>query len=210
MKSPNAHNQERHDLLRRRPLASDVIQEWFRTEVLPLEPALMRLLRRHWRYPEDLPDMRQEIYVRLFEAAGRDGLPLSTRAFVFQCARNLLVDRARRAQVVSFDIVADLEELEEQPQADFTPEQLADARQELQMLDAALDDLSPRCREVLLLRKVDGLTHKEISSRLGIAEGTIEKQITLGVRALAEKLCAQGVAAAANWKRRMSRGERDQ
>ncbi len=154
--------------------------------------------------------MRQEIYVRVFESATKNGLPLSTPAFVFQCARNLLVDRARRAQVVSFDVVADLEELEEQPQADFTPEQLTDAKQELELLEAALDDLSPRCREVLILRKIDGLTHKEISARLGIAEGTIEKQITLGVRALAQTLCAQGVAAAADWMRRMSRGERDQ
>lgn len=201
---------ERQQALRGRPLAADVIKEWFSTEVLPLEPALMRLLRRHWRHPEDLPDLRQEIYVRVFEAAAKDGLPLSTPAFVFQCARNLLIDRARRAQVVSFDVVADLEELEEQPQADFTPEQLTDARQELQLLETALGDLSPRCREVVILRKIDGLTHKEISTRLGIAEGTIEKQITLGVRALAETLCAQGVAAAADWIRRMSRGERDQ
>ncbi|MDC8786800.1 RNA polymerase sigma factor [Roseateles koreensis] len=121
---------------------------------MPLEPALMRLLKRHWRHPDDLPDMRQEIYVRVFEAVKRDGLPLSTPAFVFQCARNLLVDRARRAQVVSFDTVADLEELEEQPQADFTPEQLVNATQELALLESALDDLTPRRREVLTLLKV--------------------------------------------------------
>lgn len=191
-------------------LAGHVVNDWFSAEVLPLEPALMRLLRRHWRHPEDVPDLRQEIYVRVYEAAARDGLPASAPAFVFTCARNLLVDRVRRAQVVSFDTVADLEDLPEQPQSDFTPERLADARQELQLLQVALDDLSPRCREVVVLRKIDGLSNKEISKRLGIAEGTVEKQITLGVRALAETLCAQGVAAAATWMRRMRRGERDQ
>jgi len=187
-----------------------MVNEWFSAEVLPLEPALMRLLRRHWRYAEDLPDMRQEIYVRVYEAAARDGLPASTPAFVFACARNLLVDRARRAQVVSFETVADLEEMPEQPQADFTPERLADARQELRLLQVALDDLSPRCREVVMLRKIEGLSQKEIAKRLGIAEGTVEKQITLGVRALAETLYAQGVEVAAAWMRRMRRGERDQ
>jgi RNA polymerase sigma factor (sigma-70 family) len=191
------------------PLA-EAVNEWFCAEVLPLEPALMRLLRRHWRYQEELPDLRQEIYVRVYEAAARDGVPSSTPAFVFTCARNLLVDRVRRAQVVSFDAVADLEELPEQPESDFTPEQLADARQELSMLQMALDDLSPRCREVVILRKIDGLSHTEIAKRLGIAKGTVEKQITLGVRALAETLYSQGVEAAATWMRRMRRGEREQ
>jgi RNA polymerase sigma-70 factor (ECF subfamily) len=194
----------------RRHLPAELVNDWFSGEVLPLEPALMRLLRRHWRHPEDVPDLRQEIYVRVYEAVTRDGLPASAPAFVFTCARNLLVDRVRRAQVVSFDTVADLEDLPEQPQSDFTPERLADARQELALLQVALDDLSPRCREVVVLRKIDGLSNKEISKRLGIAEGTVEKQITLGVRALAETLCAQGVAAAATWMRRMHRGERDQ
>jgi RNA polymerase sigma-70 factor (ECF subfamily) len=187
-----------------------MVDEWFADEVLPLEPALMRLLRRHWRYPEDLPDLRQEVYVRVYEAASRDGLPDATAAFIFTCARNLLVDRARRAQIVSFDTVADLEELPDVPQADFTPERLADARQELRLLQVALDDLSPRCREVVMLRKIEGLTHKEIAKRLGIAEGTVEKQITLGVRALAQTLYSQGVDAAAAWVQRMRRGEQDQ
>lgn len=192
------------------PLAIDVVSDWFSTEVLPLEPALMRLLRRHWRHPEDLPDLRQEVYVRVYESVRQDGFPLSTSAFVFVCARNLMVDRARRAQVVSFDVLADLEELPEQPGTDFTPERLTDAKQELQLLELALDELSPRCREVILLCKIEGLTHKQISDRLGIAEGTIEKQITVGVRSLAERLCAQGVTAAVAWVRRMGRREREQ
>lgn len=170
----------------------------------------MRLLRRHWKHHEDLPDLRQEIYMRVYESAQRDGVPDSTAAFVFTCARNLMVDRVRKAQVVPFETVADLEELPEQPQADFTPERLAESRQKLRLLEVAFDGLSPRCREVVLLRKVEGLSHKEIAARLGIAEGTIEKQITIGVRALAQTLFSQGVEVAAEWVNRMRRGEQDQ
>lgn len=187
-----------------------MIYDWFSDEVLPLEPALMRLLSRHWRHPEDLPDIRQEVYIRVYEAAKRDGIPDATAAFVFTCARNLLVDRVRRSQVVPFETVADLEELPDRPGSGFTPEQLVDARQDMELLEDALNDLSPRCREVVVMRKIEGLTHKEIAERLGIAEGTIEKQITLGVRALAETLYAQGVGAASAWVQRMRRGEKDQ
>ncbi|WP_457326203.1 RNA polymerase sigma factor [Roseateles sp. P5_E11] len=187
-----------------------MIAEWFSKEVLPLEPALMRLLRRHWRHAEDLPDLRQEVYMRVYESAQRTGVPEATAAFVFTCARNLLVDQVRRAQVVPFEVVADLEDLPAQPSNDFTPERLAESRQKLELLQLALDDLPPRCREVVMLRKIDGLSNKEIADRLGIAEGTIEKQITVGVRALAETLFAQGIEAAAGWMKRMRRGERDQ
>lgn len=183
---------------------------WFTEAVLPLEPALMRLLRRHWRHADDLTDLRQEIYLRVCQSAKESGLPDSARAFVFTCARNLLVDQARRAQVVSFETVADLEELPEQPADDFGPERLVGAKGELRLLEAALDALSPRCREVVVLRKIEGLTHSEISERLGIALGTIEKQITLGVRAIAQTLYEQGVEAAATWMRRVRREERDQ
>ena len=202
----------------RPPLKSDasgdsalgVVDDWFSTEVLSMEAALTRFLRRHWRQPDDIPDLRQDIYIRVYESAIDAGIPASTPAFVFTCARNLLVDRARRARIVSFEMIADLEAIPEQPDADFSPEHIAAAREELKLLQVALDDLSPRCREVVMLRKIDGLSHREIAEQLGIAHGTVEKHITIGVRALADSLFAQGVEAASAWMQRMRRGESDQ
>ncbi len=169
----------------------------------------MRLLRRHWRRSDEWPDLRQDIYVRLYETVARTGLPAQTPAYVFACARNLLIDRARRAQVVSIDVVAELEALPGLPVDDFTPERRAGAREELRLLQSALEDLPPRCRDVVALRKIEGLSQKEIAARLGIAEGTVEKQVTLGVRALAETLMAQGVELAATWGGRLRRREHD-
>jgi RNA polymerase sigma factor (sigma-70 family) len=186
-----------------------VLDDWFVDQVLPLEPALMRFLRRHWRRSDEWADLRQDIYVRLYETAARDGLPAQTPAYVFACARNLLIDHARRAQVVSIDTVAELESLPDLPSDDFTPERLASARGELRLLQAALDDLPPRCREVVMLRKVEGLSQKQIALRMRIAEGTVEKQITLGIRALAQALMNQGVEVAARWARRLRPNEHD-
>ena len=71
------------------------LDDWFLTEVMPLEPALMRFLRRNWRNPSEIADLRQDLYVRLYDA-GREGLPTQTKAFVFRAARNLLINRALR------------------------------------------------------------------------------------------------------------------
>lgn len=47
-----------------------------------------------------------------------------------------------------------------------TPEQQLSARQQLQRLQRALDRLPPRCREVIELRKIDGLSQREAAQRM--------------------------------------------
>jgi RNA polymerase sigma factor (sigma-70 family) len=190
------------------PLLAAVVDAWFVEAVLPLEPALMRFLRHHWREPEDVADLRQDVYVRMYESALRDGLPQNTAAVVYTCARHLIIDRARRAQVVSIETVADLEALDLAGD-EIGPERRAGAREELRLLQAALDGLPPRCRAVVTLRKIDGLSQREVAQHLGIAEGTVEKQITLGIRALAESLYAHGVEITMAWGRRLRDREND-
>ena len=185
--------------------AAEALDRWFVEEVLPLEPALMRMLRRHWRRADDIADLRQEVYTRVYESAGRDGLPANTGAYVFRSARNLLIDQARRARIISFDLVAELEELPESPRDEWSPERVSSARAELRMLERALGELPPRCREVVSLRRIEGISQKDIAARLGIAEGTVEKHVTLGMRALAESLAGQGVETAAEWLARTGR-----
>lgn len=167
------------------------LDDWFVREVLPLEGALMRYLRRNWRDATELPDLRQEVYVRLYEAA-RKGLPEAVSPFLFATARNLLIDRARRAQIVSIETWADLE-VSEMVADDLSPERHASGRSELQLLQEALDELSARCREVVQLRKIDGMSQREVAAHMGIQEDTVEKQIAKGMRALADALLLKGV-----------------
>ena len=187
------------------PAAADAVEQWFVDEVLPLETALTRLLRSCWRRADDIPDLRQEIYVNVFESAARDGIPQFTQAWLFRCARNLLINKARRARVVPFELIADVDELADPPSEHRTPERLAAASHEVELLDAAFEALPPRCRQVMTLRMVDGLSQKEIATRLGIVEGTVERQVTLGIRALAEDLSVRGVESAVSWMRRWRR-----
>lgn len=187
------------------PALETALDRWFVEDVLPLEPALMRLLQRHWRRVDEIADLRQEVYTRVYENAGREGVPLSTAAYVFQTARNLLIDCARRARVVSFVLVAELDELPEAPRNEWSPERETAASVELRLLAEALGALPPKCREVVRLRRVEGLSQREIATRLGIAEGTVEKHMTLGMRALAEALAGRGVEAALDWLARTDR-----
>jgi RNA polymerase sigma-70 factor (ECF subfamily) len=167
------------------------LDQWFVREVLPLEAALVRFLRRNSSGEVDLLDLRQDTYVRIYESAAT-ALPDRVRPFVFAIARNLLIDRARRAQIVSIEVVADLDAIE--PLADeLTPERHAAGRGELRLLQAALDDLPPRCRRVVELRKIEGMSQRDVAEHMGITEDTVERQVSKGIRALADALFAKGV-----------------
>jgi RNA polymerase sigma factor (sigma-70 family) len=158
------------------------IDEWFLREVLPLEPSLMRFLRRNWHNESDLTDLRQELYVRLYESA-TEAVPAHTRAFVFTAARNMLINHVRRGRIVSMEVVADLDALNIAVDT-VTPEQQVSAREELRRLQSGLERLPPRCREVVVLRRVEGLSQREVATRLGVGEDTVEKHMTYGMRAL--------------------------
>ena len=160
------------------------VQAWFVREVLPLEAALMQFLRRSRRNASDAEDLRHDIYVRVCEAAQKE-IPKSTKAFVFSIARNLIIDHARHDQIVPIDAVADLDELNVAADAP-GPERSVVAREELRTLQAALDRLPPRCRDAVVMRKIDGLPRHEIAVRMGIAEITVRRHISDGMAALAD------------------------
>lgn len=165
-------------------MEDDALKEWFIREILPLEAALTRFLRKNWRNKDDVPDFRQEIYARVYESA-RQGLPLQASRFLLTAARNHLINASRRANVVSFELVADLES-KVVVWDTVTPERQFVARQELRRLEAGLAILPKRCREIVRLRKIEGLSQREVSHRLKIAEATIEHQTIFGMRALVD------------------------
>ena len=118
-------------------------------------------------------------------------IPYPAKPFVFSVARNLLINRVRREHIVSIDAVADLDALGiaiDEP----GPDRSAMARQELQRLQEALDRLPPRCREAVVLRKIEGLGRREIAGRMGIAEATVAEYLAIGIDTLADLLHGEG------------------
>lgn len=160
------------------------LDQWFVTEILPHEAALTRYLRRIWPNPEDISDLRQDVYVRVYNSAAQQK-PREPKAFMLTTARNLMADHMRRGRVVSIDYTQDLDSLNVLKD-EISPEQRLSARQELRRLSDALDALPDNCRDVIWLRRVEGLSQQEAARRLGMKEGTLESHLSRGVRALAK------------------------
>lgn len=189
----------RYRIFRRYPSSlvamSNDLDDWFMREVLPVEGALMRYLRRNWRDPAEWADLRQDVYARVYDAA-RTAIPDHAGAFVLATARNLLIDRARRNQVVSIEAYAELADLAAD---ELSPERHVDGRAALRRVADAIEALPPRCREVVMLRKVSGLSQRDVAAQMGISEDTVEKQIAKGMRALADALLAHDVGNSMAW-----------
>jgi RNA polymerase sigma factor (sigma-70 family) len=157
--------------------------QWFAEQILSHEVSLTRYLNRVWPNLSEIPDLRQDIYVRVYESA-RDSRPASPRAFLFATARNLLTDHIRRGRVVSIEPTADEAALDALVD-DVSPERHVGARQELQSLALAFDSLSDKCRSVVWLRRIEGLSQRQTAERLGLREVAVESQLARGMRLLA-------------------------
>lgn len=162
------------------------LDAWFKREILAHEDALVRFLYRVWPNRHDVLDLRQDIYVRVYEAAAK-ARPQAARSFLFTTARHLLTDRIRRKRIVAIDAVGDLEALNVLVE-DISPEERISAYQELRRLAQAIDELPPKCRETVWMRRVDDLSQKEVALRLGITQKTVEKHVMKGMRLLANAL----------------------
>ena len=112
-------------------------------------------------------------------------IPASARAMSFAIARNVVVERVRREQIVSIEAMADLDVLGiavDEP----GPDRAAMARQDLHRLQLALGQLPEDWRAAVLMRKIDGLSPREIAMRMGVGERTAFRYLSSGLAMLAD------------------------
>jgi RNA polymerase sigma factor (sigma-70 family) len=159
------------------------VEDRYLVASLEFEGVLRACLYRYVRNFADVDELLQETWTNLLAAGATPNREeiRSIRAFALTVARNLALSRLRHRQVVPIELVADLETLElldERGQV----EEIVNTHQELALLTAAVARLPTRCRQVFTLRKVYGLTQKEIAAELNISENTVEQHLAKGMR----------------------------
>jgi RNA polymerase sigma-70 factor (ECF subfamily) len=164
---------------------------WFAEEVQPHESSLRHWLRGRFPALRDVDDLVQESYARLLRARRR-GQVAHARSYLFATARNAACDLARRERVAAIEGVADIETLSVYEDRPDVAESLSH-EQEIEILAEAIQALPKRCRLVLKLRKLRGLSHREIARRLGISEHTVNAQLARGLAQCRAFLRERGV-----------------
>lgn len=168
--------------------------QWFTEQIHPHEPSLRSYLRGSFPAVRDVDDVVQESYLRVWRAAQ----PIqSARAFLFKVARHLALDLLRHDRRSPIDPVGDLGAMniaEDKPAVTVN----VSRNEKVQLLISAIDALPPKCREVVILRKLRFVPQREVATRLGISEKGVEIQLTRGLGRCRQYLQKRGVSSLFN------------
>lgn len=142
---------------------------------------LKKFLARFLPVQQDIEDVAQEAYLRAYVAEQRQSIE-QPKAFLFRVAKNLALTRLSRK---SRRITDYIEEAGESVVVDTSPasDEELEAQQCFGLYCEAVASLPEKCRQVFLLRKVHGLSHKEIGERLGLSISSVEKYLREGILA---------------------------
>ncbi len=138
--------------------------------------ALERFVGRFLHNADDAADVAQEAFLRVY-AAEVGGQTPASEALLYSVARNLALSELRRRTSRATDSMADLDDLGLADQAP-NPEAKLQQRQMVRAVEAAMNEMPPRCLEAFRLRKLDGLSQADIADRMGISPKTVERHIT--------------------------------
>lgn len=140
-------------------------------------PALVRFLYRKVWDAERAEDLAQEAFARALVHR-----PDNTRGWLFVVAANMARDEARKAAREQRHLTL----LKSEPDAtEIAPEDEIDAATQAQQVRAALDQLTPRDREALLLWDA-GMSYDEIATQTGLSRGAIGTTLARARRRLVE------------------------
>jgi RNA polymerase sigma factor (sigma-70 family) len=144
---------------------------------------LISMLTRRLGDRNEAEDLAHDTVVRLLETDGT-GI-LQPRAYFRRSAFNAATDAYRRR---SAHEIVPLDAVREPAAPHDDPEALLRASRFLSALEAALTELPPKCRQVFVWQRLDGLTQAEIAARMGLSKNMIEKYMIRAMRHLRERL----------------------
>ena len=181
--------------------------KWVAAKVMPHEAEIRAWLARSRMTQDEIDDVIQEAYCRLYALDWFDGID-RPGAYFFSIARNLLLQQLRRQRIVRIETVAEIEAMapfDESPSA----EQQLNAKLELARLRAVIDGLPERCRRIFEMRKVERLPQKEIAARMGVNEGIVENETRKAMTLVLAALKRGDQEASARFDRIAASGKRE-
>jgi RNA polymerase sigma factor (sigma-70 family) len=148
------------------------------------EPLLKYLVTR-FRDREDAAEIAQETWLKMYGLEHPEHLS-NPRAYLFQMASNLGVDRVRHSAIEHrFNRQ---EQASARTEAEPSAETSVAAQESLALVSQALSELPEPCRQAFILHRGRDLSYPEIANELGVSTSMVEKHIIRALRHLRDKL----------------------
>ena len=153
-------------------------------------PRLFNFSKSILKLEDGIDDILQEVFVKIWKNRKNISSAATFNSYIFIITRNLLLNELRRQ--LSFQNTK--EEVKRLSLAnEYSLSEQIDYQELKEKIDAFVEELPDRQKEVFLLSRSEGLSHKEIAEKLGIKPKTVEYHITLAVRCLKEKITGIGI-----------------
>lgn len=143
---------------------------------------LRGLLRKHTGSLELAEDALQETWLRLAGLKAPSEVIHDRQAFILRMAGNIAIDLARREKRHSSRCISDDALLAALADSYPSPEAFAIDRDQLRQLTRALMQLPTKPRTALLMNRCDGMSHREIASRLRVSESMVARYMAQALR----------------------------
>jgi RNA polymerase sigma-70 factor (family 1) len=134
---------------------------------------------------DEVADILQELFIHLWDKKESLNLTTSLTGYLFTAVRNRIFNAYHKKQREA-SYLGSLQEFIDQ--GEYSTDLLLREREFTAIIDKEIQALPPRMREVFLLSRNEGLTHKQIAERLGTSEQTVTTQIRNSLKTLRVKL----------------------
>lgn len=153
-------------------------------------PRLYNFSKSFLKIEDRIDDILQEVFVKIWQNRKKLSSSATFNSFIFTITRNLLLNELRgylnsekvKEEIEKHSIAQEYSSMEQIEYADLK-----------EKVDKIISNLPERQREIFILSRIEGLSHKEIAEKLGIKTKTVEFHITKSVRYLKDKLSELGI-----------------
>lgn len=139
---------------------------------------LRKFLSRFLSDRHEVEDVAQEAFLRAFVAEQQKEIE-QPKAFLFRIAKNVALTRLTKKSAQITDYIEECS-VSVVIESMASPDKEVEAEQKFGLYCEAVAGLSSKCREAFLLRKVHGLSHKEIAQRMSLTVSSVEKYLRQG------------------------------
>lgn len=135
--------------------------------------------------PKDAEDIVQEVFCSLWKRRGELTISVSLQSYLYASVRYSAI-RYIENNLTRYKYLQRLSEVMEHYRSELTPEAPLEYKEMKEMVSSVVEQLPSRMKEVYVLSRMQHLSHKEIASKLNIAESTVKKQIGYALRIIKE------------------------
>jgi len=153
-------------------------------------PRLFNFSRSILKIEDGIDDILQEVFVKIWQNRRNIKSTDTFNAYIFTITRNLLLNELRR-RINSNSLKEEIRKFSTAPE--YSLNKTIEYREMQEKVDTVINELPGRQKEIFVLSRKNGLSHKEIAEKLGIKTKTVEYHISLAIKHIKSELSRFGI-----------------